>query len=459
MFKKILISILLISFLLIGCTTPTQETPQSSPIVTENTNIVTTEAPTATQIVQEATPTQEEEINLRFIIPEGGGRLEGYTKVLEAYKKIKPNVNIKLETIPFKDYYSQLPVMWASDNPADVALVDSCDVKYYAYEGVLAQLDNVFTPEDIADIVPSLIEESSLNGKLYGAPFIISTQGVFYNTEMFAEAGVSVPQSVEEGWTWDDYVAKIKKVVEYEKSKGKDVWGLVFINNPPNIDIWTHLIVRSFGEVGSPTYKAVSDDGTKVSGYLDTPEALEAYKFWQDLYVTQKLAPQSTVPDAFGNQQAATMISFAAWGSTLNAKFPDLKWSVAPIPYNKSHVAHLGEFVPVVSAKGKNVEASKEFLKFLASADGILAYNQATTMIPVRKSLIPQINVFTEMPLKIFADQMITYGVPRPMLIGHPIYNKLFSQMMIDIAQGADINTVVPSTITEIESQLAQFKQ
>ncbi|MFZ5809365.1 MAG: ABC transporter substrate-binding protein [Chloroflexota bacterium] len=457
MTRKMLISILVLITLLTGCATPTTEPTPPPQVETEAPQPIVTEAPTEEPAATEA-PVVEEEITLRFILPEGGGRPEGYTKVLEAYKKLKPNVTITLETIPFKDYNGQLPVMWASSDPADIALVDSCDVKYYAHSGALAVLDNVFTEEDKADIVPSLLEEASLDGVIYGAPFVISTQGVFYNTEMFEDAGITVPQSVEESWTWDEYVEKVKAVVANEKSKGNDVWGLVFITNPPNIDIWSHLVVRSFGEKDSPTFKAISDDGTQVSGYLDTPEAMEAYKFWQDLYVTWKLAPQSTVPDAFGNKQAATMISFAAWGGVLKGKFPDLKWGVAPLPYARTRIAHLGEFVPVASANGKNVEAAKEFLKFLASSEGILAYNEATTMIPVRKSLIPQIAVFNEMPLKLFADQMVAYGVPRPMSVGHPIYNSIFGQMMVDIAQGADINVVVPNAVSEIDSQLAQYK-
>lgn len=468
--RYILIAALLVLTILVAGCQPAAPAPTEA-VVAEPPTAAPTEA-VATEPPAEATeapapeptqePTQEEvaeePVTLRFFIPDGGGRPNGYEKVIEAYKAIKPNVTVELEVIPFSDFYGQLPVMWASNDPADIAVVDSCDVKSYAHNGVLASLDDIFTAEDTADMNPGMVEEASLNGTMYGAPFLLSTQGVFYNVDMFEAAGIEVPQSIDDAWTWEQYVENVTAVVENEKAQGRDVWGLVFLTNPPNIDMWTHLIVRSFGEAGSPTFMAVSEDGLQVQGYLDTPEAMEAYKFWQSLYVDLKLAPQSTVPDAFGTQQAATMISFAAWGSVLNANFPDLNWGVMPLPYEKTHIVHLGEFVPVVSEKGKNVQAAKDFVKFLASAEGVLAYNEATTMLPVRQSLVSQLPAFQEYPLKIFSDQMAAWGVPRPMTVGHAIYNRIFGQMMVDIAQGADIDSTVANAVMEIDAQLEQYK-
>jgi ABC-type glycerol-3-phosphate transport system substrate-binding protein len=470
--KKVIYLVLVLVLLLAACTStpaPTEEKQAATeaPATEEVQEPEKTEAPAEkteapAEVTEAATeaPAEAESVSLRLLIPGGGGRPEGYGKVIEGYTKLHPNVTIEIEEVPFKDYYGQLPVMWASDNPADLALVDSADIQSYAWNGALASLDDVFTDEDLADFNPQLVAEASLDGTLYAAPLGVTTQGVFYNVDMWEAAGIEPPKSVDDAWTWEQYIDMTQLVIANEAANGNpDVWGLVYLTNPPNIDMWTHLVVRSFGEKGSPTYQAISEDGTEVNGYLDTPEAMEAYKFWQNLYVDLKFAPQATVPDAFQTNKAATMISFAAWGSILDHIAPDLNWGVAPLPYKVTPITQMGDFTPVVSANGKNVEAAKDFIKYLASPEGVLLYNEVTNMIPARQSLVSQLPAFAEYPNKIFMDEMVAWGVPRPITPGHAIYNSLFGQMMVDIAQGADIDSTVSNTVQEINAQLEQFKK
>lgn len=47
--------------------------------------------------------------------------------------------------------------------------------------------------------------------------------GVIYNKTAFDKAGVEVPSSIEEAWTWDEFVEALKTVME----KGDVMYGLV----------------------------------------------------------------------------------------------------------------------------------------------------------------------------------------------------------------------------------------
>lgn len=450
--KNLIYLTLVFALMLAACASPT-EAPE--PVATEPPAQEATEAP-----VEETEAVEPEEaVTLRLFIPGGGGRPEGYASVVAGYAELYPNVTVEIEEVPFGDYYGQLPVMWASDNPADLALVDSADIQSHAYNGALAPLDDVFTEEDMADFHPGLVAEASLNGTLYAAPLGVTTQGVFYNIDMFEAAGIEPPKTVDEAWTWDEYLEATQQVIENEAANGnEDVWGVVYLTNPPNIDMWTHLVVRSFGEKDSPTFAAISPDGTQSAGYIDTAEAMDAYEFWQSLYVDLGFAPQATVPDAFQTGKAATMISFAAWGSVLNNIAPDLNWGVTPLPYHTTPITQMGDFTPVVSANGKQVDAAKDFIQFLASPEGVLLYNEATNMIPARQSMIEQLPAFAEYPNKIFVDEMVEWGVPRPVTPGHAIYNSVFGKMMVDIAQGAEIESTVETAVAEIDAQLEQYK-
>ncbi|KAA3644745.1 MAG: extracellular solute-binding protein [Chloroflexi bacterium] len=455
---KRLYLLLILVLLLAACAGPAVEEPPAP--------VEEPEVEEPAPVEEEAEPAEEmeeeemmEEVSMRFFIPDGGGRPDGYNSVIDAYREIHPNVTIELDIVPFGDYYGQLPVMWASDNPADLALVDSADIQSQAYNGALAPLDDIFTEEDMADFRPGVVSEASLDGVLYAAPFGVTTQGVFYNVDMFEAAGIEPPREVDDAWTWSEYIENTQAVIANEAANGnEDVWGVVYLTNPPNIDMWTHLVVRSFGEKDSPTFAGISPDGTTSAGYLDTPEAFEAYEFWQSLYVDLEFAPQATVPDAFQTNKAATMISFAAWGSVLDIIAPDLNWGVTPLPYQVTPITQMGDFTPVVSANGSQVEEAKAFMQFLASTEGVLAYNAATNMIPARISVLDQLDAFSEYPNKIFVDEMIAWGVPRPETPGHAIYNSIFGKMMVDIAQGADIQAAVEAAVLEIDAQLAQFE-
>ena len=141
----------------------------------------------------------------------------------------------------------------------------------YAYNGAIVPLDGIFEQSDVDDFLPSLVAQATYEGSMYAGPFFISTQGVFYNVDMFAAAGVEPPTTVEDAWTWPEFVENVSKVAESAQSDEGDVWGLVFLSNPPGSISWSLPVIRSNGQPGSNTFMALSPDGTEVSGYLDTP--------------------------------------------------------------------------------------------------------------------------------------------------------------------------------------------
>jgi ABC-type glycerol-3-phosphate transport system substrate-binding protein len=421
-----------------------------------------TPAPAATATTAPAAPPTEapapEPVTLRLLTPEGGGRPDGFTAAIAAYTALHPNVTIELQVVPFGEYYGLIPVQFAGDDPADITLVDSPAIKSFAYNEALLPLDDLYTPADLEDFHDSLLTEVTYAGHVWGGPFFQSTQGVFYNVDLFEAAGVQAPASVEAAWTWTEFVENVSRVVEQaEADSGGDVWGLVYLSNPPQAT-WSLPLVRSNGAPGSPTFAGLSPDETTAAGYLDTPEAMEAYQFWQDLYVTHQLVPPAEVPDAFGNGQAATMISFSAWGGVLDAVWPDLNWAVMPLPYLRTPIVHASHFVPTVAAKSDHPAEAKAFVQWLTSREGFLAYYAVTSDMPARKSLLNELPAFQTGELKIFRDTLLQTAQPNPGGPGGAIYAQIVGQMLADIAQGAEIESTVHAAVQELDGQLEQFK-
>ena len=53
-----------------------------------------------------------------------------------------------------------------------------------------------------------------MDNKLVAAPMDVTANGLIYNKTLFDKAGVKVPTSPDEVWTWDEYIAALKQVMD-----------------------------------------------------------------------------------------------------------------------------------------------------------------------------------------------------------------------------------------------------
>jgi fructooligosaccharide transport system substrate-binding protein len=445
-FFPFFILLVVASLILSACGSPATASPAAP----------STESPSA---AVETQPSQAQPVNLSFWIPGGRGRDEGVAAIVKAYEALHSNVTITVNSIPFNEFYNTLTIALAGDQPPDAALINGVEIQGYGYQGALLPLDDIFTDQDRSDFMKDLVDMVTYDGKMYGAPFEQAGNAMFYNKDYFEAAGVKVPQTLDQAWTWPEFVKNVKTVMDYEATQGKQIWGMIGLNNPIQSTFFSWTIVRSFSAPGSPLWEGISPDLTTVSGYIDTPEAMDAYKFWQSLY-TDKFCPKDNVPDAFGTGLAATYFAIPPTSADLQKSFPDLNWGVMPIPYMKTPLTHTGSFAPGVSAKTKHPAEAKAFVKFFASADGVKAYNTATPIITGRKSLQSVLPQLQSDYMKLIMDEIVKEGVARPGGPAHGIFNQVIAQkMMIDIALGGDIQQTVANAVAEADAQLAQFKK
>ena len=400
--------------------------------------------------------TEDQTDTLKVFVPQSPGIPEGVTALAEAYMEAHPDKTITIRTVPFSQYKQQLTIMWSSDEVDNVVTFAPCETPSHVYNGCLLPLDDVLPPEEQAKYLPAAIESATVDGHIYSYPFRESCAAMYYNKEFFEMAGVEAP-SMEDPWTWEEWrenMLLIRSVVKEET--GKDVWGLTFLTNPGQGDFWTTPIIRSAGTRDSNTFKAIADDGVTLTGYADTPEAMEAYHFYQDLYTVDKLAPNAEVPDAFATGQSITMISFMATANTFDTQFPDLEYGVMPLPYFVTPITHTSGFAYSVSARTKCPDLAKDFVKFACSDEGIRIYFETSG-----PDLLSRMGWADEHPeyyegevQKAFVKNLELYGEARPKTQAYTIYNQVMGfDLFIDLALGADVETAVEDYIARFERQ------
>lgn len=220
------------------------------------------------------------------------------------------------------------------------------------------------------DIQPYVLPQAMFEGKVYGLPhWEASISGILYNTEIFDELGLEMPN------TQDEFMAACKTIKEAGMTPVylafKDVWPLLYQFGMDNIVLDDVTLM-----------KLNSNEMT----YSDIPEfqgMLEWYKEMADLgYFGEDYATNTWdgAPTALGEGKAAMMIAWDSYvSSDLEPKYEGIseKFSIMPAFMN---VVDQGSYegpnvcLTFANKNGQNVEAAIEFINFMADPEN---YNDA----------------------------------------------------------------------------------
>lgn len=190
-------------------------------------------------------------------------------KLIKEFTAKNPKIDVKLQLIPWKDYWTKLKTQISSKTLPDVFWMNGPNFQLYAANNQLEPLTKVIEDKslDMANYPQQLVTMYSWEGVNYGVPKDYDTVAVWYNKKLFARAGVPEPTG---DWTWADYQKTAKQITD--KLKGEGIWGSAEVFS--NTASYYHSIAQAGGHVISP-------DGTR-SGYGD-PKTQQGIQFWVDL--------------------------------------------------------------------------------------------------------------------------------------------------------------------------------
>lgn len=145
-------------------------------------------------------------------------------EAVAAFEERFPEIDVEIVGIPWTTEGSALlEAALAAGTDINVFRVTNVDVIRYAREGVLSAIDPFLTEEDLADIYPAGLEAVSDGGQIWAWPLWATTIPILANTEYFEQQGVEIP-TVEEGWTWDEFV-EAAKALTFVREDGVQVYG------------------------------------------------------------------------------------------------------------------------------------------------------------------------------------------------------------------------------------------
>ncbi len=194
----------------------------------------------------------------------------------------------------------------------DLLMLDNPDLQQVARTGALTPLDRYGV--DSSGYAEGILSAGTYQGKVYGLAPTVNTVALFYNKDMLAEAGVSVPK------TWDE----LKRAAAQLTRPGR--YGMAVDANATFEGTWQFL----------PFLWSNGGDETR----LDSPQAAQALQLWVDLVESGSMSKsvlnwtQADVHDQFVAGRTAMMVN-GPWRISELDKAEDLHWGVAPLPVRK----------------------------------------------------------------------------------------------------------------------------
>lgn len=261
----------------------------------------------------------------------------------------------------------------------DVALLSDVWWQKFWLNKTIKEFDPYLQAQKVekSDYIDSFVEEGTRQGKLWWIPFARSTPMLYYNKDVFAEAGL--PDKAPE--TWTEFLEWAPKLVKREGNELKRAAFAMPLGASYNAWVF-QPVVWQWGA-------RYSDDQYNIT--IAEPKAVEAGQHYQDLVFKHKvgLVPKDHVVE-FQNGLVATIFASTASlaGIETNSKF---KVGTGFLPKGPAGFGCCtgGSGLALMAASSEEQRAAAfEYVKFATSPEHTAWWSQNTGYMPVRKSAV-----------------------------------------------------------------------
>ena len=288
-----------------------------------------------------------------------------YKPLIEAYQAKHPNVKFEPVDLGSQDYQQMISTQLTGGSK-DIDIVTIKDVPGYANlvrAGNITDLSAFMTEQKI-DPAPygGLIEELTIDGKIYSLPFRSDFWVVYYNKDIFDKAGVPYPTNDMTWAQFDEIAGKLTGGMGANKTYGALLHTWRSTVQLPGILDGKHTLVQGEYDFLKPWYEralALQEDGTIPSyASLKTSNTHYSAYFFNS---TIGMLPM-------GTWFVGTQIAKVASGESKSKN-----WGIVKFPHPDGVAA--GTTAAQISGLSVNTnsehkEAALDFIKFVTGPEG-----------------------------------------------------------------------------------------
>jgi len=343
---RLVAALMAFSLIAAACGDDSGSTPAASGDTSSTTTAVAKADSTTSAAPKDAGPT-----SIRYLtFSAAPDHLADLDAMIAGFETDNPDVKVEVETLPFDEYFSVLRTQIAGNDAPDAFEVNYENFVSFATAGTLADLSSHSSDIAGSGYYQKAADAFALNGTPYALPESYSTVVLFYNKDLFDQAGIAYPT---DNWKWADESGAAATIA----ALGDTTWGFF-----GGIQFWEF-------------YKTAAQNGcnffTDGQVTIDQPQCVEALQFMLD-YVNSGSQPTNAEMsgvsdgDMFLNGELG-MITTGIWmfDSFKDASFP---WDIVVEPGNTSGGSHFFANGVAVSAASSKQDAAYRWLQYLTSS-------------------------------------------------------------------------------------------
>lgn len=371
---------------------------------------------------------------------------DAFEEILSAYKKLHPFITINYRKLRYSEYENELLNALAEDRGPDIFSIHNTWTKKYlnkitplpptitmAYPVTrgaikkevitelkttkslnLNDLKNNFIDAVNQDAVNLSFNESSrqYEKKIYGLPLSVDTLAMYYNKDLFNNAGIAEPPVY---WN-NEFQEDVKKMTK-QNDKGEIIQSGAGLGGADNIerysDILSILMMQNgsamMNEAGQALFNRIPETA-KDQKYNPGLEALRFYSDFanpaKEVYAWNKKLDNSL--NLFAQGKLAIMFGYSYHLPIIKAQAPKLNFGVTKLPQIEGNppVNFANYWLETVSNKSKYPDEAWDFIQFETQAGQAKTYLAKAKKPTALRALINEQT--DDLDIGVFAQQVLT---------------------------------------------------
>lgn len=366
-----------------------------------------------------------------------------HEKYIAEWNAANPDTPVVAEVVGWAQCQDKATTLAAAGSPAAMAYVGSRTLKEFALSDLIVPVP--MTDEEKAAYYPNIVETVTFDDTQWGVPIAFSTKALYWNKDLFKEAGLD-PEKPPTTWAEEIEYAKIIK----EKT-GKAGYGLSAKTFDNTMHQFLHWVYTNDGKI--------TDAEGNIA--IDSPQvlaALQAYKDITPYSVEGATAYEQNEMRAIFLDGQIGMLQ-AAVSTAFLSKDAGLNWGVTDLPLGPDAKGKgtlmITDSLAVFKDSGVEDKAI-EFAKFITQPKVQEEYEAAggAGLTPLRPS--PAVDkLLADAPYwKPFVDG-IEFGGPEPLFTDY----KGLQNVMIEMVQSVVTGSAEPqAALTKAAGALEEYK-
>lgn len=391
------------------------------------------------------------QVELLWATPGNPAEVAVYEEV--AARFMEENPTIKVVTDREASDFDKFVSLIAAGTPPDVGFTPINNWPNFAEKGTFVALDEFIDADgyDIEDFYTQILEpymydgDAFGTGPLYGLPKEIAIRAMYYNKDIFQEAGVDLP-TADKPWSWDQFIEMTQATTVKQAGRTRQ-YGYILSGG------WLYWNIWTWSAGAGP----VDDLFKPTKSNLDDPAVLDGYKTFTSFVTDLEVSPSSAVT----REQGTAEMFAAGLGATYNNgrwmvplfRESEFAWDVMPMPMKKERAQTLSGSMFGITSASKYPEEAWKLLSYIVGKDGQTKMTELGLLLPSRRSVAESDVFLTSTPPEtnqIFLDEL-EFAKPLPMTPKYPEIEKVMNDQT-DLVLTGEISA--EDALAEMHTQL-----